>query len=194
LAPSAWAGRWTSSALSSVRRAETNCAVGTGVEWSCWLTLRDGRSMPACPTWRLTRTFGSAICGRSARPENGRRPGLWHLDCGPHSGVERAGQRQRHPVGAAPGARLAQCPGERPEQIVAKLKALLANSLEPGCGGRIAVSEKELVSYTGVRVTYPDIFPSFTTAASDPWLLDAQSALSAAFGPRGGGRRVALCY
>jgi putative selenium metabolism hydrolase len=73
-------------------------------------------------------------------------------------------------------------PGERPEQIVAKLEALLANNLEPGCGGRIAVSQKELVSYTGVRATYPDIFPSFTTVAGDPWLLDAQMALSTALG------------
>jgi succinyl-diaminopimelate desuccinylase len=73
-------------------------------------------------------------------------------------------------------------PGEQPEQIVAKLEALLTNSLEPGCGGRIAVSQKELVSYTGVRATYPDIFPSFTTVAGDPWLLDAQMALSTALG------------
>ena len=73
-------------------------------------------------------------------------------------------------------------PGERPEAIVAKLEALLAKSLEPGCGGRIAVSEKELVTYTGIQMTYPDIFPSFTTAAGDPWLLDAKAALSAALG------------
>ena len=73
-------------------------------------------------------------------------------------------------------------PGERPEEIAAKLEALLAESLEPGCGGRIAVSEKELVTYTGVRATYPDVFPSFTTAVDDPWLLDALAALSAALG------------
>jgi len=73
-------------------------------------------------------------------------------------------------------------PSERPEEIVAKLEAVLAASLEPGCGGRIAVSEKELVSYTGARATYPDIFPSFTTAAGDPWLLGAQAALCAALG------------
>ncbi|MBN1136049.1 MAG: M20/M25/M40 family metallo-hydrolase [Anaerolineae bacterium] len=79
-------------------------------------------------------------------------------------------------------------PGERPEAIVAKLEALLAESLEPGCGGRIAVSEKELTSYTGVRVSYPDVFPSFTTAADDPWLLDAWAALCAALG-----REVEIC-
>lgn len=73
-------------------------------------------------------------------------------------------------------------PGERPEAIVAKLEALLANSLEPGCSGRIAVAEKVLVTYTGVRVTCPDTFPSFTTAAADPWLLGAQTALAAALG------------
>ena len=73
-------------------------------------------------------------------------------------------------------------PGERPEEIVAKLEALLAECLEPGCGGRVALSEKELVSYTGVGARYPDIFPSFTTAADDPWLLEAQAALSRALG------------
>ena len=73
-------------------------------------------------------------------------------------------------------------PGERPEEIAAKLEALLVKSLEPGCGGRIVISERELVTYTGIQVTYPDIFPSFTTAAGDPWLLDAKTALSAALG------------
>jgi len=73
-------------------------------------------------------------------------------------------------------------PGERPERIVTKLEGLLAKCLEPGCNGRIAVSQKELVSYTGVRARYPDVFPSFTTAAGDPWLLGAQIALSAALG------------
>ena len=73
-------------------------------------------------------------------------------------------------------------PGERPEVIVAKLEALLAKSLEPGGSGRIAVTEKALVTYTGMRASYPDIFPSFTTAADDPWLLGAQTALSAALG------------
>ena len=73
-------------------------------------------------------------------------------------------------------------PSERPQVIVAKLQALLVKSLEPGCGGRITISEKELTTYTGVRASYPDIFPSFTTAVDDPWLLDAQVVLSAALG------------
>ena len=73
-------------------------------------------------------------------------------------------------------------PSERPGEVVAKLESLLAKSLELGCGGRIVISEKTLTSYTGVQVAYLDIFPSFTTAACDPWLLDAQSALSAALG------------
>ena len=73
-------------------------------------------------------------------------------------------------------------PSERPQVIVAKLQALLVKSLEPGCGGRITISEKELTTYTGVRASYPDIFPSFTTAVDDPWLLNAQAVLSAALG------------
>jgi putative selenium metabolism hydrolase len=71
-------------------------------------------------------------------------------------------------------------PGERPEAIVARLRALIEGALEPGCRGTVAIAEKELVSYTGLRATYPDVFPSFTTPASHPWLLESQAALAAA--------------
>ena len=71
-------------------------------------------------------------------------------------------------------------PGEDPEAIVAKVEALLARSLEPGCRGSVQLATKELTSYTGVQVSYPDIFPSFTTAADHPWLAEAQAALAAA--------------
>jgi len=73
-------------------------------------------------------------------------------------------------------------PGETPDEIVAKLEGLLADSLEAGCQGRIEVATKELVTYTGLRMAYPDAFPSFTVAADDPWLLSAQKALAAALG------------
>jgi putative selenium metabolism hydrolase len=71
-------------------------------------------------------------------------------------------------------------PGEGPEEIKDKLAALLSRTLESGCQGRIELVTKELVSYTGFRMSYPDAFPSFTTAADHPWLVEAQKTLSGA--------------
>jgi len=73
-------------------------------------------------------------------------------------------------------------PGETQAEIVAKVEALLAWSLEPGCRGHVQVATKELVSYTGLGEVYSDAFPSFTTAADYPWLVALQSILSAALG------------
>lgn len=73
-------------------------------------------------------------------------------------------------------------PGEDPEAIVAKLEALLAHSLESGCRGHIQVATKELVSYTGLEMSYLDTFPSFTTAADHPWLAQVQDILAGALG------------
>ena len=73
-------------------------------------------------------------------------------------------------------------PGEGVDQVVSKLEGLLARSLEAGCRARIEVATKELISYTGLRMAYADAFPSFTTAADDPWLLETWSVLAAAWG------------
>ena len=73
-------------------------------------------------------------------------------------------------------------PGERPDEIVAKLEALLARCLEPGCQGSVEVSTVDLVSYTGVPRSYANIFPSFTTDAQHPWLVQARKSLEAALG------------
>ncbi len=73
-------------------------------------------------------------------------------------------------------------PGESHDQIVAKLEALLERTLEPGCQGSVQIAQKELVSHTGFEMAYPDTFPSFTTPAEHPWLLQAQAALEAALG------------
>jgi len=73
-------------------------------------------------------------------------------------------------------------PGESPSEIVAKLEALLERSLESGCQGRIEIATKELVSHTGFQMEYLDTFPSFTTPAEHPWLLEAQSVLEAGLG------------
>jgi putative selenium metabolism hydrolase len=71
-------------------------------------------------------------------------------------------------------------PGESPQEIVAKLEALLARSLGKDCSGRIEVVPRNLTTYTGVKVAYPDIFPSFTTEPDHPWLVQAQTTLAAA--------------
>jgi succinyl-diaminopimelate desuccinylase len=46
------------------------------------------------------------------------------------------------------------------------------------------VATKELVSYTGAAMQYPDEFPSFTTEPGDPFLLRAQARLSELLGRR----------
>jgi putative selenium metabolism hydrolase len=73
-------------------------------------------------------------------------------------------------------------PGERPDQVVAKLEELLTLSLQPGCKGQIELAMKELATYTGFEMVYPDTFPSFTTSEEHPWLLQAQECLAAALG------------
>lgn len=73
-------------------------------------------------------------------------------------------------------------PGEAADEIVTKLETVLARSLEPECRGRIEVAAKTLATYTGVEMSYPDTFPSFTTAVDHPWLVGAQEALATALG------------
>ncbi len=73
-------------------------------------------------------------------------------------------------------------PGESPDEIVAKLDGVLARSLEPDCKGRVEVVTKDLVSFTGLQMTYPDTFPSFTTPADHPWLGEARSVLATVLG------------
>lgn len=71
-------------------------------------------------------------------------------------------------------------PGENVAEIVAKLHESVQQSLESGCHGKIAVGMKELTTYTGTRMSYPDEFPSFTTPGDDPWLSALQAALACA--------------
>lgn len=73
-------------------------------------------------------------------------------------------------------------PGESPQEILAKLEAPMARCLESGCEGRVEIASKELVTYTGLRMSYLDTFPSFTTAADHPWLVQAQSVLAETLG------------
>ncbi len=71
-------------------------------------------------------------------------------------------------------------PSEEPEAIEARMNRLVNRSLLAGCRGEIEVARKELVSYTGFELSYPDSFPSFTTQPDDPWLLRARSVLETA--------------
>ena len=73
-------------------------------------------------------------------------------------------------------------PGEGPEDILSKLDAPMARSLESGCQGRVEVATKALTTYTGFEMTFPDTFPSFTTDAGHPWLARAQEILTTALG------------
>jgi putative selenium metabolism hydrolase len=73
-------------------------------------------------------------------------------------------------------------PGEDNDAIVDRLQALLARSLVGGCEGQVEIVTKDLTSYAGFRMSYPDDFPSFTTAADEPWLCEAQGVLAAALG------------
>ncbi len=73
-------------------------------------------------------------------------------------------------------------PGEGPAEILGKLESPLARSLESGCQGRVEVATKELTTYTGFQMTFPDTFPSFTTDADHPWLAAAQETLTTALG------------
>jgi acetylornithine deacetylase/succinyl-diaminopimelate desuccinylase-like protein len=68
-------------------------------------------------------------------------------------------------------------PAESPQEILAKLSTLMSDSLAPDCRGKIEIAAKELTSYTGFELSYPDIFPSFTTSADHDWLREAQSCL-----------------
>jgi len=73
-------------------------------------------------------------------------------------------------------------PGESPEEVVAQLEAVLADSLLSGCTGAVEVTTKELTSYTGFEMRYLDLFPSFTTPPDDSWLLRARTVLEVALG------------
>jgi acetylornithine deacetylase/succinyl-diaminopimelate desuccinylase-like protein len=73
-------------------------------------------------------------------------------------------------------------PGERPDDIVRKLEAVAARAVQHGCQAEITIALKELSSYTGFQMTYPDTFPSFTTPEDDPWLRQARARLETVWG------------
>jgi putative selenium metabolism hydrolase len=73
-------------------------------------------------------------------------------------------------------------PGESYDEIVAKLEALFQRTLKPGCRGGVQIARKELVTHTGFQMAYPDTFPSFTTSADHPWLVEAQAVLETTLG------------
>jgi acetylornithine deacetylase/succinyl-diaminopimelate desuccinylase-like protein len=46
----------------------------------------------------------------------------------------------------------------------------------------LEIATKALTTYTGFDLSYRDCFPSFTTPADHPWLLDAHSILERVLG------------
>lgn len=68
-------------------------------------------------------------------------------------------------------------PAESPQTILHKVLALQSDSLQPGCRGSVEIATKVLASYTGFKLSYPDVFPSFTTPAGHDWLRETRSVL-----------------
>jgi succinyl-diaminopimelate desuccinylase len=78
-------------------------------------------------------------------------------------------------------------PGESPEEIVAKLQALLDESLsrdQLGNASRatVQVTAEELTTYTGMKKTFSSIFPAFILSEADPFVRAARAALIGVLG------------
>ena len=71
-------------------------------------------------------------------------------------------------------------PSDTPEQVHARLQALLGQSLLPGCQGKITTNMRDVVAYTGLHQTYPDLAHAFDLPAEHPWTVNARAALAAA--------------
>lgn len=71
-------------------------------------------------------------------------------------------------------------PGESPEDIVGKVRSLLADSTQTETS--VAVTRKEFTTYTGMVKDFPSVFPSFILPQDDPVVQRAHAALVAALG------------
>jgi succinyl-diaminopimelate desuccinylase len=76
-------------------------------------------------------------------------------------------------------------PAESPDVIIEKLQALLSDSLasvsQPDViQGRVAITRKEFITYTGMAEDFPSIFPSFLMEADNPLVSGAQQVLAQA--------------
>jgi len=73
-------------------------------------------------------------------------------------------------------------PQETPDEIVARLSALLEQSLILESRGSVALNRRRLRTYTGLEVEFPELFPSFVLPADHPLAQSAQQALQSAYG------------
>jgi succinyl-diaminopimelate desuccinylase len=73
-------------------------------------------------------------------------------------------------------------PGETPEQIVERVKHLLAGCLSPGVEGTVSVATSHFASYTGHVEDAPAIFSSFIVPADHPFLNAARRVLGETLG------------
>ena len=73
-------------------------------------------------------------------------------------------------------------PGESPEDVLARLRPLVEASLIPGCTGTVELHQREMCTYTGQEVRYPDVFPSFGLPADHPLVEEARRILARALG------------
>jgi succinyl-diaminopimelate desuccinylase len=69
-------------------------------------------------------------------------------------------------------------PQETPEQIIAKLSSMVAESVPPGAESQVDVVRHRVRTYTGYEEDFPSIFPSFVLPEDHPTLGAAQSILS----------------
>ncbi|RME99561.1 MAG: M20/M25/M40 family metallo-hydrolase, partial [Chloroflexi bacterium] len=71
-------------------------------------------------------------------------------------------------------------PGESPDEIVGKIRALLADVAQ--MTANVAVTQKEFTTYTGMVKDFPSVFPSFILPEDDPVVQRAHTALVSALG------------
>jgi succinyl-diaminopimelate desuccinylase len=69
-------------------------------------------------------------------------------------------------------------PQETPEEIVARLSSMVAESLPPGADSQVEIVRRRFRTYTGYEEDFPSIFPSFVLPEDHPTLRSAQSILS----------------
>ena len=77
-------------------------------------------------------------------------------------------------------------PSESPEEIVAKIEKLLSDCLmnrdQFDCQAVVEIVSTEFTTYTGLKKTFPAIFPSYLLAKDNPFVKAAQSTLTQVLG------------
>jgi len=73
-------------------------------------------------------------------------------------------------------------PSETPEDALAKLRPLLASSLQDGCHGSVELNVSRFRTYTGYEQEMTREFPGFVLPADHPLVLKAQAVLQSYLG------------